>query len=139
MIRAERGYAYVEILLAVSLLAISLAPMLESLANGLRQQRLQADYEAAALRAQSRLQTLQAISFATLSSEALSVGDPAIASGYSDPTSLDPRVLVFLSLYDHDNADADSDPFTGGDADLLWMRVATERGDIDYQILRGDL
>lgn len=139
MRRSASGYAYVEILLAVSLLAICLAPMLESLAAGLGQQRLQAEYETAIYSAQSRMQTLRTDSFASLRTEALNVGDPTVPTTYSDAATVSPQLLVYLSLYDHDNADGDNDPFTGGDTGLLWMRVATARGDIDYQILRGDL
>ena len=31
-----------------------------------------------------------------------------------------------LSLYDGDNLDADNDPFTGTEADLLWIRLDIE-------------
>ena len=131
------GYAYVEILLAVSMLAVCLAPMLEAMAHGVRQQQIQSDYQLTAQRARSRMQALHTEPFTDLRDEALAVADPTVPTGYSDATTVAPRVLVFLSLYDHDNADGDNSAFTGGDPDLVWMRVMTERGDIDYQSLRA--
>ena len=47
-------------------------------------------------------------------------------STYSDPFGADSRRLVFLSLYDGDNADSDANPFTGVDGDLMWVRTEIE-------------
>ena len=35
-------------------------------------------------------------------------------------------MLVFLSRYDGDNADADDNSFTGTDEGLIWLRVTVE-------------
>ena len=35
-------------------------------------------------------------------------------------------MLIYLSLYDGDNLDADDNAFTGTEADLLWIRVDIE-------------
>ena len=43
-----------------------------------------------------------------------------------DPGVPPGRLLVYLSLYDGDNADADDNPFTGTDPDLLWIRIDVE-------------
>ena len=34
--------------------------------------------------------------------------------------------MVLLSRYDGDDADADGDPLTGTDDDLLWVRIEIE-------------
>ena len=46
-------------------------------------------------------------------------------------------MLVYLSLYDGDNADADDDPFTGTDADLLWIRVEIDGSVLSLQTVRA--
>jgi hypothetical protein len=44
-------------------------------------------------------------------------------------------VLVYLSRYDGDNADGDNNPFTGTDADLIWVRAAIADPPIDMTTL----
>ena len=47
-------------------------------------------------------------------------------TSYSELAGSPGRLLVYLSNYDGDNADADGDPFTGTEPDLLWIRVEIE-------------
>ena len=42
---------------------------------------------------------------------------------------------VFIWRYDVDNADNDDDPYTGGEADLLWLSIASEDGTFRIQTL----
>ena len=45
------------------------------------------------------------------------------------------RALVYLWRYDGDNADADNDPFTGIDPELLWMKVEIENSPLSFETL----
>ena len=124
--RLQSGLSYVEVLIATSLVALALVPMLEGLSVGttgvaVRQQTLEAR-----LRVASRMEEILAQPFADLDAEALSVADPTAPTAYSDAAGTTLRRLVFLSRYDGDDADGDGDPFTGVDADLVWVSVSIE-------------
>ncbi|MGI9324256.1 MAG: type IV pilus modification PilV family protein [Pseudomonadales bacterium] len=131
------GYAYIEILIAVILLSVSLAPMIEALAAGVTHESMEEDYAQAVMAAQSRMATVLSENYTTLDTEAQALGDATTESSYSDPMGVPARLQVFLARYDRDNADGDGNALTGGDAGLLWLRVRTERGDVDYQTLRA--
>ncbi len=57
-----------------------------------------------------------------------------MATTYSDLAASVPHE-VFVWRWDVDNADADDDPFTGGEDDILWVRVATVDGLTELQTL----
>ena len=61
-------------------------------------------------------------------------GDFNVATSYSDLAATVPHE-VFIWRYDVDNADNDDDVFTGGEDDILWLRVATVDGLTDLQTL----
>ena len=44
---------------------------------------------------------------------------------------------VFIWRYDLDNADADGDPFTGGEPDMLWLQIASADGSFTIETLRS--
>ncbi|MCH9672344.1 MAG: hypothetical protein K0U93_12930, partial [Gammaproteobacteria bacterium] len=58
-------------------------------------------------------------------------------SGFSDAAGASPRRLVYVSRYDGDNADGDSDPFTGTDPELIWVQVSIEGAGQSIQTLVG--
>ena len=58
------------------------------------------------------LEDVLAEPFSSLETAATAAGSETVASSYSDLPGSNYRRLVFLSLYDGDNADADDDPFT---------------------------
>ncbi len=121
--RSAAGFSYMEVLLATLLLAISLVPMLEALTAGLQQGDVHRSIVLQHRHLTSGMEQVLAQPFDDLeAAEAAASGAP---SSYSDPPGADRR-LVYLSRYDGDNADADSNPFTGTDADLLWVRVEIE-------------
>lgn len=131
------GYAYIEVLIAVVLVATSLAPMMESLAQALRMQTQQADQRDALHFTTSLMEQTLSADYAALDTEAVAVGDATTATLYSDPNGTQHQRLVYLARYDLDNADADNNPLTGGDAGLLWIRVASADGRYDLQNLVG--
>lgn len=123
---AQAGVSYVEALIAVVVLALALVPALEALQVAFSGSAVQADVVLWQQQLATRMEDVLAEPFASLDEAALAAGNETTPSGYSDAAGGPDRVLVFLSRYDGDNADADNDPFTGADAGLLWARVAVE-------------
>jgi hypothetical protein len=72
------------------------------------------------------MEQLLATPHAALDAAALAVGSAVAPTSYSDAAGTPQRRLVFIARYDVDNADADGNGLTGGDAGLLWLKVAIE-------------
>lgn len=124
--RCEQGFSYIEVLVAVVLLAVCLAPALEALretvsGTAVGTTATQEHYDLV-----GRMEQVLAQPFDLLDAAALAAGSPTTPSSYSDPSGSTPRVLVYLSRYDGDNADGDNNPFTGVDPDLLWIQVKVQ-------------
>lgn len=124
--RYEQGLTLVEVLVSVVLLGILLIPAIQAINTGIAGADVHAAVMTSHHRISSRVEELLAEPFADLSDAAIAAGSPTVASSYSDPAGPPARLLVYLSLYDGDNADADDDAFTGTDPDLLWLRVEIE-------------
>lgn len=129
------GYAYVEVLIAVVLVATCLAPMVESIAQAVRIQTQQVDQRDALHFTTSLMEQTLSTKYQDLDLEAVAVNDATAQTSYSDPTGTEHQRLVYLARYDLDNADSDNDPLTGGDAGLLWVRVTSADGRYDLQNL----
>lgn len=121
--RYQRGLTLVEVLVAIVLLSVVLVPAIRALQTGILGSGVHADVTASHLRLTSRVEELLAEPFGDLSDAAIAAGAPTNPSSYSEPAGPPDRLLVYLALYDGDNADGDNDPFTSGDPDLIWMRV----------------
>lgn len=74
---------------------------------------------------------------ASLDAAAQAAGAPTTPTSYSDAPGTPDRRLVFLARYDLDNADGDGNPFTGGDAGLIWVRVAIKNQVIALESVTG--
>jgi hypothetical protein len=74
----------------------------------------------------AKLEGVLAQPFSSLESVATEAGSASVPTRYSDLDGSVNRRLVYLSLYDGDNADSDDDPFTGVDAGLMWIRTEIE-------------
>jgi hypothetical protein len=124
---AMAGIAYIEILLAILLITVTLVPALEALQPGVDGAGIHEDRLADHYQLTGRLEELLVEPYGDLDDAATAAGDRFTPTTYSDVvTQPDGRQLtrnVFLSRYDIDNADADNDPFTGIDDSLLWVRV----------------
>lgn len=125
--RGFAGFAYIEVLIATLLIVVTLLPAIEALypavaGAGVHGSRLEDHYQLA-----GRMEEMLAEPFADLDEAATAAGNETTPTTYSDTvTHADGRQItrnVFLSRYDADNADADNNPFTGTEADLLWVRV----------------
>lgn len=133
--RRQRGASYVEVLIAATLLATLLMPLLNSLNTAAQTASVQQELAQQHFSLNGRLEELLAQPFGILDAAAVAAGGPTVASSYSDPAGTADRRLVYLSRYDGDNADADNDPFTGVDEDLLWLRVTIENTALSVQSL----
>ncbi len=122
--RNQRGFGYVEALVAVILLTVVLVPALESLGNATRNAPTAAQDDALWMSAANKLRDVTGSRFDDLDTAAVAAGGPNTASSLSDPVGGNPRVLIYLSRYDGDNADGDNNGFTGVDTDLIWVRAA---------------
>jgi len=136
--RFESGLTLVEVLVAIVLLALILIPAINALQTGVVGADVHADIASGHFRLTSRLEELLAEPFADLSDAAIAAGSPTTPSSYSEPAGPADRLLVYLSLYDGDNADTDDNPFTGTDPDLLWIRVDVEGTVHTLQTLKTD-
>lgn len=122
----QSGLTLVEVLVSMVLLSILLIPAIQAIQTGVAGADVHADVTTSNYRIASRLEELLAEPFPELSDAAIAAGSPTTPSNYSEAAGPPARVLVYLSLYDGDNADADDNVFTGTDPDLLWVRVEIE-------------
>ena len=120
----QSGFSYIEVVIATLLILISLGPMMDALRNATR--GAQEDAATQNLHLTAMLEDLLNEPFSSLEAAAIAAGNETVASSYSDLGGATNRRLVYLSLYDGDNADTDNDPFTGVDPDLMWVRTEIE-------------
>lgn len=131
----QRGFGYVEALVAVVLLAIVIVPALDALTNTVRSAPLADQDDDLWQAVANKLSEVSAARFDDLDAAASMAGNPTTASLYSDASTVSPQVLVYLSRYDGDNADGDNNPFTGTDADLIWIRAVISDPPVEMSTL----
>ena len=122
----QRGLMYIEVLVAVLVLAICLPAALNALTSAARAAAVERQTVARRYRLNGLMEQMLATPHATLDAAGIAAGGSAVATSLSDPGGTIERRLVFIARYDADNADADGNRFTGGDAGLLWIRVSIE-------------
>jgi len=146
---APKGFSYLEVMLAASILAVALVPIMRS-ATEIQNQAAakQRDIETF-WSLQSLSESLHAETFADLLNAAASVNSASTPTSYSDVAGTDKRRLIYLYAYDWNNSDGDNDPltiadpnadgdnnpFTGAtpDIDLLWYKASVENSNISWQ------
>ncbi len=133
----QSGLTLVEVLVTIVLLAIVLIPAMNALQTGVVGTEVHNNVAASQYRLTSRLEELLVEPFDDLSAAALAAGAPTTPTTYSDAEGPADRLLVYLSPYDGDNADADDDPFTGVDNDILWIRVEIDGSVYALQTVRA--
>jgi type II secretory pathway pseudopilin PulG len=124
--RAQRGFLYVEVLVAVLVLAVCLPAALSALTAATRAAAAERSAVARRYRLNGLMEQLLATPYAALDAAALAAGSAAAPTTYSDAVGTADRRLVLIARYDIDDADGDGDPLTGGDPGLLWIRVSIE-------------
>ncbi len=121
------GFSYVEVLVTIVLIALVLVPTINALVGGIRGSGIHAQRAEDHYRITAKLEEVLAKPFDDLQQAADAAGGPGVfVAAYSDSAGDGQRRLVYLARYDGDNADADNDPFSGVDDDLLWVRVQIE-------------
>lgn len=124
--RLQLGFSYVEVLVAMTLIAVALVPAMNALrvgvtAAGVHEQETVRTFELA-----GRMEQVLSQSFFDLDTAAAVAGSAVVPTSFSDLAGTEDRLVVFIAGYDADDADADGDPFTGVDSGVLWVRVAIE-------------
>jgi type II secretory pathway pseudopilin PulG len=126
MRRAQRGVLYVEVLVALLVLALCLPSALAALSGATRAAAAERAAAARRFRLNGMMEQLLATPHTALDAAASAAGAPTVPTSYSDAAGTPERRLVFIARYDADNADGDGNGLTGGDAGLLWVRVSIE-------------
>jgi len=124
--RRQTGATYIEVLIASVLIVISLVPMTDAVRGAIDSSAVQEDTASQQLHMMAKLEDVLAEAFSSLEAAATEAGSASAPTSYSDPKGAANRRLVYLSLYDGDNADSDGDPFTGADPGLMWIRTEIE-------------
>ena len=122
----QSGITYVEVLVAAALIAVTLVPMMDAVRTASISAGVHEDAAVQNLHLVATMEDVLAEPFASLEAAATAAGSESTLTSYSDLAGSNNRRLVFLSLYDGDNADTDNDPFTGTDQGLMWVRVEVE-------------
>jgi Flp pilus assembly pilin Flp len=122
----QSGISYIEVLIAAALIAVTLVPMMDAVRTATVSTGVHEEAAVQNLHLIATLENVLAEPFSSLEAAATAAGSESTLTSYSDLAGLSNRRLVFLSLYDGDNADADNDPYTGTDQGLMWVRVEIE-------------
>lgn len=122
--QSQAGISYVEVMVATILVVLMLVPALDALQPGIQGSALHRERAQNHYALFGKMESLLAEHFADLDAAASAAGSPTTATSYSDVTPQGIPRQVYIWRYDADDADGDADPFTGGDADLLWISVA---------------
>ena len=131
----QYGFSYVEVLVAIFILAIAIVPAMEAIQTGIRGAGIHESLTRQHYALIKRMEEVQADSYINLLSSAQTAGNATAPSSYSDTAGQTDRVLVFLALYDADadpftlvdpDNDGDGDVYTGDTSNLLWLSVALE-------------
>ncbi len=130
----QAGFSYTEVLVATALIALALVPMLDALKPAVQGAQIHAERAETHYVLKGKMEEVLAERFHDLDAEGLAAGSPTTPTVYSDTGASVPHE-VFIWRWDADNADADDDGLTGGEADLLWVRVATTDGNTELQTL----
>ena len=131
----EQGFTYVEVIVAVLLMSLALVPALNAIRQSTAVSKGQQSLIANTYAVFSKMEYILAQPYESLSLAAIAAGGATNPSSYSDPVATPGRRLVFLALYDGDNADGDNQPLTGGDPGLLWVKVELEGEDMAMESL----
>jgi len=133
--RTQTGFHYVEVLVATLILAIAIAPALNSMSSGMLAAVLPATDLVDRYALYGKLEEVLTQPISALDAAATAAGNRTNPSSYSDASDASNRRLVYLSRYDGDNADGDNNGFTGVDAGLIWLRVESANSGLALESL----
>ncbi len=131
----QRGFSYVEVLVATLVLSIAIVPAMEAIQSGIQASVIHESLTQQHFALIKRMEEVQAEAYENLLNAAQTASNSTTPSSYSDPAGQKDRVLVFLALYDADadpftlvdpDNDGDGDIYSGDTSNLLWLRVTLE-------------
>jgi hypothetical protein len=122
----QTGVTYIEVLIASILIVISLVPMTDAVRGAIDGSFEHEEAVVQHLQLTAILEDVLTEPFSSLEEAAITAAGSTVPTSYSDNVGSDNRRLIYLSLYDGDNADSDDDPFTGVDQGLMWIKVEIE-------------
>lgn len=143
--RQSQGFSFVEVLVAILLIAITIVPAMEAIQAGIKGAEVHKSASTQHYKLQSQMEEMLAKSYGNLLSAAQTAGSNSVPASYSDAAGSTDRVIVYLALYDADadpfviadpNTDGDNNIYTGSTSDLLWIRVELEKSAYAYETLR---
>ena len=116
-----RGFSYIEIVVAVAIIAVTLPAALEALRDGVAATRFGGQQTAQQVRLRSRMEVVLANKFATLDAAALAAGNTptAVVTTWSDAAGTPDRVIVNIYRYNGTTA-------VSTDTGLLWVKASME-------------
>ncbi len=123
-LRYQRGVTYIEVMVATVLIALTLVPALDALSPGMQGSALHRQHAEVHYALSGKMEMLLAEPFDNLDAAAITAGSWTTPTSYSDVFSPEITRNVYIWRYDVDDADLDGDVMTGGEDDLLWVRVA---------------
>lgn len=137
--RPAPGFTYLEILIAIGVLALCLVPALEALRAGTT---LLGEQELSSIGQQALLAKTEEVlreNFSSLDTAAAVAGNITTPTTYSDLfTTSDGRELarnVYIAAMDGDNADHDGNIFTGTDPGILYLKVTLGDSPLFYETI----
>lgn len=130
--RHHRGLSYVEVMIAVVIVAVCLAPATDALRDGLRASATQRSHTVNAQRLKTRIEEVLANRYDTLDAAAMAAGNSpnATVAAYTDAAGSADRLLVTLYRYNGSAA-------TATDTALLWIKVAIEGSNLSLDTLKS--
>ncbi|MBP6675829.1 MAG: hypothetical protein KA185_11180 [Vitreoscilla sp.] len=130
--RRQRGFAYVEALVATALVLLALVPMLDALSNATLNSQALADAASRDARLRAKVEEVLSKPFAVLNAETYVAGantTTAVSAALSDPVG-SPRRIVIVYRWD-------GTALTASDVGLVRVRVAWEHGGLGLDVLRS--
>jgi type II secretory pathway pseudopilin PulG len=128
--RPARGFAYLEVIVAIVLIAVALIPALDALKSGVQASSALAEGNSVALHLQEKMQIVLAEPLEALQ-RAVPTSSPATTpSAYSDVSGSAGRRLVYLAHFD-----GATNAVTASTSGLVWVKVAIEGSGHELQTL----
>lgn len=134
MSSGQAGFSYLEVLIATLLISVALVPMMDALTPGLQGSEIHRQSAQIHYTLVGKMESVLAEPFSNLDTAATAAGAYTNPSTFSDTGASIPH-LVFIWRYDVDNADLDGNVFTGGEDDLLWVKVVAQGTDRSLETL----
>ena len=128
--RCERGFAYLEVIVAIILIAVALIPALDALQSGVQASSVLAEGNSVALHLQEKMQIVIAEPLESLQRVVPASNPATTPSAYSDASGSTNRRLVYLAHFD-----GATNAVTASASGLVWVKVMIEGSGHELQTL----